>query len=241
MAVGAAAYYGLVRREERPTTPEALLRDLVWFGHSSFMIRDSKTERSFYYIDPWNFRDADKDRADVVFITHTHPDHCSPGDLKKILYEKTVFVTVPECVDAFNLPKERVIVVKPEMDFLVKGIRVRTVPAYNLKTERLKWHPKEKNWVGFIIHVNDAAIYHAGDTDLIEEMKSLGPIDVAMLPMGGTYTMDMSEAIMAANAIRAGVTIPMHYRRLLGDNYREAEQKFQSGVQGKAVILKEAS
>ena len=84
-------------------------------------------------------------------------------------------------------------------------------------------------------------IYHAGDTDLIPEMKDLGEIDVAMLPMGGTFTMDVDEMIQAANIIKAKVTVPMHYKRLLGVNTKEAEEKAVSNIQGKVEILEEVS
>ena len=85
-------------------------------------------------------------------------------------------------------------------------------------------------------------VYHAGDTDFIPEMKQLGKISVAMLPIGGTYTMDADEAIVAANTIAADITVPMHYRRLLGDNYTDAEEKFKAGVtKSKVVILEEVA
>jgi L-ascorbate metabolism protein UlaG (beta-lactamase superfamily) len=96
--------------------------------------------------------------------------------------------------------------------------------------------------VGYILSINNQTIYHAGDTDHIPEMKSLAErnLDIAMLPIGGTYTMGVDEAVEAANTIKARVTIPMHYRRLLGDKYKEAEEKFRKEVKGKVEILEES-
>jgi L-ascorbate metabolism protein UlaG (beta-lactamase superfamily) len=87
--------------------------------------------------------------------------------------------------------------------------------------------------------LNGKKIYHAGDTDFILEMKSLKDLnlDIAMLPIGGTYTMEAREAAQAANAICAKITIPMHYRRLLGKNHPEAEEKFRSLVKNSKVVI----
>lgn len=216
-----------------------VLGDIVWFGHSSFLIKDRINQTNIYYIDPFEFKAPKKEKADLIFITHLHFDHCSPDDVKKVMTDKTTFVTVPGCIEKMGVPSYRIMTIKPNQEFEVKGIKVKTVPAYNVKPERLNFHPKANNWVGYILNVNNAKVYHAGDTDVIEEMKNLGKLDVAMLPMGGTYTMDVDEAITAANTVKAEVTVPIHYRRLLGDKSKQAEEKFRSGVKGKVVVLEE--
>jgi L-ascorbate metabolism protein UlaG (beta-lactamase superfamily) len=67
--------------------------------------------------------------------------------------------------------------------------------------------------MGYILDVEGKTLYHAGDTDFITEMKELGNIDVALLPIGGTFTMTISEAIKAALVIKPKVVIPMHPMR----------------------------
>lgn len=214
-----------------------LQKEMRWFGHASFSITDFINGNRIYFLDPFDLKVV-KEKADIIFITHLHYDHCSPDDVEKILKSETVVVSVPGCMDKMNLPN-KLIATKPGMDFSVNGIRVKTVPAYNVKPERLNYHPKANSWVGYIIFVNGKSIYHAGDTDFIPEMEGLAQekLTVAMLPIGGTYTMDVDEAIEAANAIGAQITIPMHYKRLLGDKSKEAEKRFRNGMKGGALIL----
>jgi L-ascorbate metabolism protein UlaG (beta-lactamase superfamily) len=93
--------------------------------------------------------------------------------------------------------------------------------------------------VGYIIDVGGMRIYHAGDTDYIPEMKGLKDIHAALLPVGGTYTMDVAEAIEAAKAIAPKFFVPMHYKNLLGkEGSRVAEEQIRKGV-GSALIMKE--
>ena len=215
------------------------LDEITWFGHASFLIHDKLNDKNIYYLDPYDFKKKPKEPADIIFITHAHYDHFSPKDIEKILDEETIVVGVKGC-EGIKLPKERFLMTEPNKKLELKGVKIKTVPAYNLKSERLQFHPKANKWVGYVLEVNDVKIYHAGDTDFIPEMKTLGKIDVALLPMGGTYTMDVNEAIEAANAIKAEITVPMHYRALLGD-FESAEKSFKAGVRGKVEILDEVA
>ncbi len=219
------------------------LEDFVkWFGHASFLLKD-ENGRKLLFLDPFELKDV-KDKADLVLITHAHFDHWSPVDLRKVLKESTNVVAVNGCSRlslSATLPPERFHMTEPFKEFSMEGIKVKTIPAYNINPVRLKAHPRENNWVGYVVNINGKQIYHAGDTDFIPEMKQLKNIDVAMLPIGGTFTMDVNEAIEAANLIRAKVTLPIHYKRLLGDTYKEAEHRFKSGVKGEVALLEEFS
>ena len=215
------------------------VKDITWFGHASFMIKDENFGNRIYYIDPFEFKSDGKQKADIIFITHTHQDHCSQADIKKIIKNDTVIVSVNGC-NVSDLSKS-VLMVEPNNEYEVKGLKFRTVPAYNNNPDKLKFHPEANKWVGYIFTVNNMTVYHAGDTDFIPEMKNLGKINIAMLPIGGTYTMDVDDAIRAANAIKADVTIPMHYRRLNPQNYAELEEKFKKGVEGKVMVMEQYS
>ncbi len=223
------------------TKAEDVLDEVTWFGHSSFMIKDVVNDQNLYYIDPFEFKADRKEKADLIFITHLHFDHCSPDDMRRVMSADTTFVSIPGCVDKMGIAEDRIVHVRPNQEIQVKGIKGRTVHAYNMVKERLSYHPRENDWVGYILNVNGARIYHAGDTDFVDEMKALGKLDVAMLPIGGTYTMAVDEAIDAANAIKAEITVPIHYRRLLGAKSKEAEDRFRSGVKGKVVVMDEIS
>lgn len=216
-----------------------IIDNISWFGHASFLL-ENKTGKKFYFVDPFDLKRLPNGKADAIFITHAHYDHWSPNDIRKLIKNDTVVIATNGC-ENLNLPSNAFTTVGPNRILTVAGIRVETVPAYNVNQERLDYHPKENKWVGYIFEVGETRIYHAGDTDFIPEMRNLTDIDVAMLPIGGTYTMDVKEAIQAANTIKAEVTIPMHYRRILGDKAKAAEEEFKSGVKGKVVVMRELS
>ncbi|MCW1309727.1 MAG: MBL fold metallo-hydrolase, partial [Candidatus Nanoarchaeia archaeon] len=104
------------------------------------------------------------------------------------------------------------------------------------------FHPKNKG-VGFVVTINNKKIYHAGDTDFIPEMKELvrEAITVALLPIGGTYTMDLDEAVNAAIEIKPSYVIPMHYNSLpeLKANAMEFKEKVEKNSAIKVIVLKE--
>lgn len=220
------------------------LENIRWFGHASFAITDSLNGNRIYFIDPFELPNLGSERADLVFVTHAHYDHLSEGDINHILKPDTTVIATPDSLATLKIPNEQKFEVSPNNSYDVKGTKFETTPAYNVKPERLNAHPKENNWVGYVLFVNNQKIYHAGDTDFIPEMRGLASktLDIAMLPMGGTYTMEVDEMIEAANEIKAKITIPMHYRRLLGGKYKEAEEKLKQGVtNSKVVILEEVS
>lgn len=170
--------------------------NLEWLGHAGFRI----TGGVVVYIDPYNI--AMGPEADVIFVTHSHFDHCSPDDIEKIRVEETVTVCPEDC----DVPGE-VRLVSAGDSLEVKGLRIEVVPAYNIEKS---FHPKDKGFVGYIITVEGQRIYHAGDTDLIPEMSEV-ECDIALLPVSGTYVMTAKEAANAASQIKTKLAIPMHY------------------------------
>lgn len=211
--------------------------NIKWFGHASFKFVDQNGNK-IYYVDPFALGALSLSKGDLIFITHAHYDHCSFEDVNKILKDDSILIAPPDCLSMIDVKNEKQ-PVEPNKNYEVREFKFSTIPAYNINKN---FHPKENNWVGYIFNLNGKKIYHTGDTDFIPEMNNLKSLnlDIAMLPIGGTYTMDVDEAIQAANAIRAKVTIPMHYKRLLGEKYKEAEEKLKQGVtNSKVVILEE--
>ena len=177
-------------------------------GHASFQINASG---KVIYIDLKKYGKVvePKEKADIVLVTHGHADHCSPEKIMKVQRDDTVIVAPDNCSKRF---KGDVRSLKIGEETIVKGIKIRAVEAYNYK--RFKptgkpWHPQGYG-VGYLIKVEGKTIYHAGDTDLIPEMKKLGSVDVALLPTGDKYTMDNTEAAETALLIKPKVAIPMH-------------------------------
>ncbi len=205
---------------------------MKWIGHASFILEDKgKT----VYIDPFKLS-KEYGRADVIFITHSHFDHFSLDDIAKIADEKTEFVVPHDCKD--KLKYKNVKVAKPLDSGNADGINFKAVAAYNTNSARLNFHPKANNWIGYIIDYYGTSFYHPGDTDIIDEMRGI-KTDVALLPMGGTYTMDVGDAIKSASLIKAKTYVPMHYKMLLGkEGCKKAEARFNSEVKN-SVVLKE--
>ncbi len=219
------------------------LKDIKWLGHASFSFVDTQGNR-IYYVDPFDLKAKVLDKADLIFITHAHPDHFSQKDIDQIIKADTIVVAPPDILEQINIEDNLKLSVSPNNTYSIKNFHFQTVPAYNIHPDKIKFHPKENNWVGYIFNINDKKIYHAGDTDFIEEMKDFSKLnlDIAMLPIGGGYTMDYKEAAEAANSIKAKVTIPMHYKRLLADKYKQVEQEFKNLVtHSKVEILEEVS
>ncbi len=189
-----------------------MIENISWLGHASFKIGDDRV----VYIDPWKLGRAEP--ADIILVTHSHHDHCSPQDVAKLQKEGTVIVTVADCVGEF---RGDVRIVKPGDRLEIDEVTIEAVPAYNTDKPN---HPKTAGWVGFIIERGGSRIYHAGDTDLIPEMDEI-KADIALLPVGGTYTMTAEEAAQAAERISPQVAIPMHYGDTVGS--RADAEKFK--------------
>ncbi len=200
-----------------------MLDRLSWLGHASFVIAGKKR----LYIDPWKIKEGSP-KADIIFITHEHYDHNSPDDITGLSTPNTVIVGPRDVVKGF---KGNIVPLRPREKTDVEGVRVSTIRAYNVNKT---FHPSVKDWLGYVIDTDGLIIYHAGDTDRIDEMKGLKG-DVALLPIGGTYTMDANEAALAASDIRPGVAVPMHYGSIVGTD--DDAQTFLRQCKVKAEVL----
>lgn len=181
---------------------------IKWLGHASF---EMKADGEVVYIDPYEGEYSEK--ADLVLLTHSHFDHCDTVKINQVYKASTVIVApFPLFLASVSRNGGNVRALKARDELVVGSIRVRAVEAYNnkrFKSPGNPFHPKGSG-VGYVISAEGKIVYHAGDTDFIPEMKQLGHVDVALLPSGGTYTMDGAEATEAALAIHPKIAIPMH-------------------------------
>ncbi len=189
--------------------------EIRWLGHDGFKLKKEKV----VYIDPYQLTSA-AEPGDLVCVTHEHSDHLSPQDLAKVVTQQTTVVTIAACAEAAKALRPKTVrVVKAGDRIEVDGIALEAVPAYNLTKFRSPgnpFHPRADDKVGFVLTIGGIRIYHAGDTDDIPEMAALHGVDVAFLPVSGTYVMTSTEAAKACDAIRPKLAIPMHYGSIVG-------------------------
>ena len=184
--------------------------------HSSIRIAGNK----IIYFDPFKIAEERHD-ADVIFITHDHYDHFSTEDIDKVYKENTVLVIPESMSNNKNLSKYKIkLIVNPGIRNTLDELSIIAIPAYNIGKQ---FHPKENNWVGYVVTMGETTYYVAGDTDITEEAKNV-ECDVAFLPCGGHYTMDYVEAASLANTIMPKIAVPTHYGSIVGD--KENGQRF---------------
>ena len=188
-----------------------MLDNIEVLTHSSIRIKD--TARAIY-VDPFQMK-SDPHDADYVFITHSHSDHFSIEDIRKVIKSSTILV-VPEKMedDAKELSTEikSIIPLKPGVYKELSGLEVETIPAYNTVKP---FHPKRAEWLGYILRIDGKRVYIAGDTGATKEAKQVR-CDIALVPVGGTYTMDAKRAAELVNIIRPEYAIPTHYGSIVG-------------------------
>ncbi len=185
-----------------------LLKGLEHLGHAAVRMAGERT----IYVDPFQIERNYLD-ADVIFITHSHHDHFSPEDIRRVKKAETVLVLPSDCEFlAAELGWHNTMTATVGMTEVAAGVSFTAVPAYNVGKS---FHAKNRCWLGYIILFNGNRIYVAGDTDVIPEMAQHA-CDVAFLPVGGTYTMTAVEAVEAVRLIKPKVAVPTHYGAVIG-------------------------
>jgi L-ascorbate metabolism protein UlaG (beta-lactamase superfamily) len=190
------------------------MEGIEWLGHDSFRLTGSAT----VYIDPWRLSKGAAP-ADLVLVTHDHSDHFDRNDIASVSTPQTVVVGPAEVTGKLTGAQTSTVV--PGQTVVVGGVKVTAVPAYNLNKYAdpkagVLFHPKEDGKVGYVVELDGRTIYHTGDTDNIPEMSDID-VDVALVPVSGTYVMTVDEALEACTRLKAKAVIPMHYATIVGD------------------------
>lgn len=212
---------------------DANLQNVRVLIHSS--IRIESENGTVLYSDPYDLVDETHD-ADVVFITHGHYDHLSPEDYARVAKPETV-VVAPAVLESevAALSAGSVVLLNVGDTTEVRGIKVEAVPAYNIQPERLQFHPKENKWLGYILTIDGATYYIAGDTDQNEDNETIS-CDVALIPIGGTFTMDPVQAAAFINTIKPRFVVPTHYGTTVGN--KEDVDAFEPLVDSSITVIR---
>jgi L-ascorbate metabolism protein UlaG (beta-lactamase superfamily) len=185
---------------------------IIWYTQSSLRIDAGGLH---IYIDPYGVPEGEPP-ADVILISHEHGEHLSPDEINRVRTpDSTVFSS--------RLSAEKVggnvQTLLPGDHASVGSLQIRAVPAYTLTKFRANGepnHPKENDHLGLILDVDGLKFYAAGDTDVIPEMSTYGPVDYAFLPVSGRAVMTAEEAAEAVGVIKPSVAVPVHYGSLMG-------------------------
>lgn len=150
----------------------------------------------------------DKPKADFVLVTHGHGDHWDSYAAHVLMGRYTELV-IPKHI-WYKLRKGIVMENNMHMD-IGHGCSIDAVPAYNVSRKKAKAHPKGQG-NGYVLNLEGFRIYIAGDTEPIPEMKELGKIDIAFLPVS-RLTMSLKQFRQAIKTIKPKVVYPYHFNQ----------------------------
>ena len=184
---------------------------ITWFGHAAFKI---EIANKTVLIDPWldgnpvsPVKTSEITKADIVYVTHDHGDHL--GDAFDVCKRtNATFVATVELGDyAEEKGVKNVAGLNIGGSVEIRGVRLLMTQAVHTASRGAP--------TGDIVEGEGKTVYHAGDTGLFGDMRLLGElykIDVALIPIGGYYTMGAKEAVEAVKLLKPKTVIPMHYK-----------------------------
>lgn len=194
--------------------------------HSSICVNDE------IWFDPFRVVGG---KAKYIFVTHSHWDHFSVEDIKKILTNKTKIVCPLSMKSEIqNLFENEIVFVEPEKSYQIDGLMVDVISSYNITKQ---FHPKANGWVGYNVTIDGEKIMVVGDSDNTPELARV-KTDVLLVPIGGTYTMIVEEAAELTNNIKPKKVIPTHYGEIVGEKTfgKEFEKLIDSEIECEVLI-----
>ena len=164
------------------------------------------------YFDPYEIKEDLYD-ADIIFVTHDHYDHFDKSSINNIKNDNTIIVAPKSMESEIKRIKFKdYIFLNPNEETTIDNITVKTIPSYNIDKP---FHPRENNWLGYIVTIDNISYYIAGDTDKTPEAENV-LCDIALIPIGGHFTMDTKQAADLIKKINPKIVIPTHYGSIVG-------------------------
>lgn len=209
--------------------------DVTALGHDGFVIAwpEDKLRIAF---DPYEIGEVEP--VDYIFISHNHFDHCDPVSIKKLLGPKTKIIAPESCRHELGDLASETEFLRDQEKHGLGPLRYWAIPAYNIDKFRAPgqlFHPRDLGGVGFVVEVGKTRVYHAGDTDATSELTALKKIDIAFIPISGTYVMTLDEAVQAVESFHPKAVVPMHFGKLLGSSADAF--RFQNLLKGKVSVF----
>jgi len=216
-----------------------------YFGHSFFKIcfpnrsilvdpfvSTETKDKAFTRLVGCEAKPSDLKDVALILVSHEHFDHFDKELIESIAARDNSCVVASEPIlQQLNLSKRFLHPIKMHQCISLRGVEITAVPAH---------HPQAFYPLGFMVSCEGKSVFHSGDTDLIDDFGQIKP-DVALLPIGGTYTMDCVDAIRAVKTMKPKYAIPMHYNtfKMIEQDPREFKQKIEKSIlKTKPVILK---
>lgn len=210
-------------------------------GHDGFLV-ELPEEKLRIVFDPYEVS-GEFEPVDYVFVSHNHFDHCDPVSIKKLLGPKTRIIAPISCQKELAEFEGQAEFLNDAEKYSSAKLTYWTIPAYNIDKFRAPgqlFHPRELGGVGFVLEIErdggkNLRLYHAGDTDFTPEMAELKKVDIAFIPISGTYVMTLDEAVKAVEAFQPKAVVPMHFGKLLGSS--SDATRFQNLLRDKAQVV----
>ncbi len=183
---------------------------VTWLGHASFKISGTKT----VYIDPWQIAYAPHD-ADIILISHNHYDHFSIFDIERVSKPTSMIFAPASVIDELKRGNP----FRPGDHAQGEELSITGIPAYHKNSPV---HPRQKDWLGFFISMGGKTIYYAGDTNIIQEMQTIGHTDLMLVPINGIHTLTPKTALKACSIIHPVHAIPYQWGNCSGPRQRHS-------------------